>query len=40
LQKIRGKKIVFNACTKYRKEVTVIGWILKQWQKQKSSNSA
>lgn len=25
LNKIRGKKLVFNACTKYRKEVTVIG---------------
>lgn len=25
LDKIRGKKIVFNACTSYRKEVTVIG---------------
>jgi hypothetical protein len=25
LRKIRGKKLVFNACTSYRKEVTVIG---------------
>ena len=25
LNKIRGKKLVFNACTSYRKEVTVIG---------------
>ena len=25
LKKIRGKKLVFNACTSYRKEVTVIG---------------
>ena len=26
LNKIRGKKIVFNACSPNRKEVTVIGW--------------
>jgi hypothetical protein len=25
LRKIRGKKLVFNACTSYRKEVTVLG---------------